>query len=87
MVHIVFHGCNQGMEQPNIGDIFVKQSGFAGWAESNAIIILFPQIAISALNPNGCWDWWGYTGRHFLEREAPQMLAVKAMLDRLAESP
>ena len=82
-VHIVFHGCRQGLEQPEIGETFVRQSGYAGWAESNAIIILFPQATNSTLNPKGCWDWWGYTGPDFLTKEAPQMRAVEAMLERL----
>ncbi len=82
-VHIVFHGCRQGLEQPEIGETFVRQSGYAGWAESNAIIILFPQATNSTLNPKGCWDWWGYTGPDFLTKDAPQMRAVEAMLERL----
>jgi hypothetical protein len=82
-VHLVFHGCKQGRER--LGDGFIQASGFARWAGGNRIIVLFPQIKASSANPNGCWDWWGYTGRRFLEREAPQMLAVRRMLDRLAE--
>jgi poly(3-hydroxybutyrate) depolymerase len=82
-VHVVFHGCKQAWEM--LGDGFIKGSGFARWAEANGMILLFPQIKASSENPNGCWDWWGYTGRRFLEREAPQMLAVRRMLDRLAE--
>jgi hypothetical protein len=35
-------------------------------------------------NPRGCWDWWGYTGRNYHTKEAPQMRAVMAMIDRLA---
>ncbi len=84
-VHVVFHGCKQGITA--VGDTFVKGSGFARWAEANRVVLLFPQVTASTLNPNGCWDWWGYTGRNFLERDAPQMLAVKRMLDRLAEQP
>ena len=84
-VHVVFHGCEQGLAA--VGDTFVKGSGFARWAEGNRIILLFPQVTTGALNPNGCWDWWGYTGRNFLERDAPQMLAVRRMLDRLAQAP
>lgn len=83
-VHVVFHGCKQGREK--LGDGFVKASGFARWAEANGIILLFPQIRAASDNPNGCWDWWGYTGRRFLEKEAPQMRAVRAMLGRLAEA-
>ncbi len=81
-VHVVFHGCKQGLAA--IGDRFVKESGYARWAESNRIVLLFPQAVATTLNPNGCWDWWGYTGRDFLDRNAPQMLAVRRMLQKLA---
>jgi hypothetical protein len=84
-VHIVFHGCKQG--RPVAGDAVVKGSGFARWAETNRIVLLFPQVksdGTGGANPNGCWDWWGFTGPDFLAREAPQMRAVRRMLDRLA---
>jgi len=84
-VHIVFHGCEQSRAQ--VGDVVIRDTGFAGWAETNRIIVLFPQAASSALNPNSCWDWWGYTGLDFLTRDAPQIKAVAAMLKRLAEAP
>jgi hypothetical protein len=84
-VHVVFHGCKQGLAA--VGEQFVKGSGYARWAESNRMIVLFPQVGPGAFNPNGCWDWWGYTGPRFLERDAPQMLGVKRMIDRLAATP
>jgi hypothetical protein len=81
-VHVIFHGCRQGLAA--VGDRFVNESGYARWAESNRIVLLFPQVVSSTLNPKGCWDWWGYTGPNFLEKSALQMKAVHAMLDRLA---
>jgi poly(3-hydroxybutyrate) depolymerase len=82
-VHIVFHGCKQS--QAEAGSAVIRDTGFADWAETNDLIILFPQAAPSLLNPLTCWDWWGYTGRGFLTREAPQVKAVYAMLSRLGE--
>jgi poly(3-hydroxybutyrate) depolymerase len=81
-VHVAYHGCNQGREI--VGDRFVGRSGFARWAATNRLVVLFPQIKRSALNLQGCWDWWGYTGRNFLTRRAPQITAVYSMLERLA---
>jgi poly(3-hydroxybutyrate) depolymerase len=52
-------------------------------AASNGIIVLYPQVANSTANPNGCWDFWGYTGASYLSKDGPQMRAVKAMVDRL----
>ena len=45
--------------------------------------MLYPQTTESALNPNRCWDFWGYTGLDYRTRHGPQMRAVKAMVDRL----
>jgi hypothetical protein len=35
------------------------------------------------LNPDHCWDWWGYTGPDFDVRAGPQMRAVKNMIEHL----
>jgi poly(3-hydroxybutyrate) depolymerase len=82
-VHIVFHGCKQS--EAEAGSAVMRETGFADWAETNDLIILFPQAAASLVNPLTCWDWWGYTGRGFLTRDAPQIKAVYAMLSHLAE--
>jgi poly(3-hydroxybutyrate) depolymerase len=84
-VHIAFHGCAQNREK--VGDAFIKETGFARWADTNKLIILFPQVATTLSNPQGCWDWWGYTGHDYLTREAPQIKAVRAMLDALQLPP
>ncbi len=80
-VHVAFHGCAQNRQ--TVGDAFIKQSGFARWADTNRLIVLFPQTVDSPINPQGCWDWWGYTGPQYLTRDAPQIAAVNRMLDAL----
>lgn len=84
-VHIAFHGCNQSTA--SVGDSFITDSGFLAWADTNRLIVLFPQVSSTPANPQACWDWWGYTGRQFLTRDAPQIVAVRRMLMRLAASP
>jgi poly(3-hydroxybutyrate) depolymerase len=84
-VHVVFHGCRQNTEA--VGTAFTHGSGFHRWADANRLILLFPEVTVSTLNPRGCWDWWGYAARDFLTRDAPQIKAVRRMLDRLAEGP
>lgn len=84
-IHVAYHGCAQTRAQ--VGDAFIKDSGFARWADTNNLIILFPQTAIAAFNPQGCWDWWGYTTRDYLVRKAPQIIAVHRMLERLSLPP
>jgi poly(3-hydroxybutyrate) depolymerase len=80
-VHIAFHGC--GQNRASIGDNFLTDTGFAEWADTNRLVVLFPQASIGPANPQGCWDWWGYTGSEFLTRKSPQIIAVRRMLDRL----
>lgn len=84
-VHVAYHGCAQNRE--TVGEAFVEQTGFARWADTNRLVVLFPQTVATASNPQGCWDWWGYSGHNFLTRDAPQIRAVAAMLARLSEKP
>jgi poly(3-hydroxybutyrate) depolymerase len=83
-VHIALHGCEQSRE--TVGDDFIKESGYAGLADTNRLIILFPQTKTSAINPQGCWDWWGYTDLDYLGKDAPQIAAIWAMVEQLAKS-
>ena len=82
-VHIALHGCEQSKEV--VGDAFIKGSGFAELADANRLVILFPQIAASVVNPHGCWDWWGYTGLDYLGKDAPQISGIWAMVEQLAK--
>jgi poly(3-hydroxybutyrate) depolymerase len=86
-VHVAFHGCRQGAE--TIDQRFVRDAGYNRWADTNRLIVLYPQViarwAWWVFNPRGCWDWWGYTGRDYATKEAPQMRAVLAMVQRLGE--
>jgi poly(3-hydroxybutyrate) depolymerase len=81
-VHIAFHGCQQ--TDALIGDRFRAEAGYDRWADANALIVLYPQAHRTFLNPNACWDWWGYDDARHATRNGRQMAAVRAMLDRLA---
>jgi len=86
-LHVVFHGCRQG--RSFVGDRFVRQSGYLETAAANGVVVLFPQLEPSyqPLNPNGCWDWWGYEGDWYAVKGGPQMLAVRTMVgDLLGEA-
>ena len=83
-VHVALHGCNQSREE--VGDAFVHGTGFAELADANRLVILFPQAkAISGINPEGCWDWWGYTGLDYLGKDAAQIKALWTMVEHLAK--
>ena len=81
-VHIAFHGCQQ--TDALIGDRFRTETGYDRWADTNDLIVLYPQAHRTFLNPNACWDWWGYDDDRYATRNGRQMAAVRAMLDRLA---
>jgi poly(3-hydroxybutyrate) depolymerase len=43
-----------------VNDAYINHAGYNRWADTNGIIVLYPQAAASSgipLNPNGCWDW------------------------------
>ena len=85
-LHIALHGCEQNRE--TVGMKFIEGSGFARWADSNRLVVLFPQVSANPVfNPKGCWDWWGYTGEDYLTKDAPQIAAIWKMAERLAERP
>jgi poly(3-hydroxybutyrate) depolymerase len=85
-IHVAFHGCSQGAAQ--VGEEFVRDAGYNAWADTNDLIVLYPQaikrFSPFVWNPRGCWDWWGYSGADYHTRSGAQIRAVKAMIDRLA---
>ncbi len=93
-LHIALHGCQQGqsylpLKSPPDGGLyygttFVRHAGYAAWADTNRIAVLFPQaVSIPGLNPNGCWDWWGYTDENYANKQGVQIAALRAMVDRI----
>jgi len=104
-VHIALHGCKQGYNyvdyvngradtanQPPYGNRYITTTGYNYIADSNDIIVLYPQAQGTdngeIQNPDGCWDWWGYTSPNprqpdYYSRNAIQIKAIHAMLNRL----
>ena len=88
-VHIALHGCKQNFE--TIQDRYIQHAGYNEWADTNRLIILYPQTIVgnpatdpfTPLNPFGCWDWWGYTNFNYAVKAGRQITTIKAMLDRL----
>lgn len=84
-VHVVFHGCKQGAQ--GVGNDVYESVGYNRWADTNRLIVLYPQVvSMNPKNPNGCWDWWGYTNSDYSVRSGRQLSAVRAMVDRLTSS-
>jgi hypothetical protein len=74
-----------------IQDRYIRHAGYNEWADTNRLIILYPQTIVgnpatdpfTPLNPFGCWDWWGYTNFNYAVKAGRQITAIKSMLDRL----
>ncbi|WP_370298699.1 fibronectin type III domain-containing protein [Pontibacterium sp.] len=94
-LHIAFHGCLQNAE--SIGDNFYRYAGYNEWADTNNVVVLYPQttqtgqiyIPDTPFNPKGCWDWWGFTdpgalNANYATRSSIQIKAVWAMATQLA---
>jgi hypothetical protein len=94
-VHVVFHGCLQYAGR--LGDAVYLHGGYNKWADTNKLIVLYPQTIATdggplnpdiPINPKGCWDWWGISplprNNEYARKTGYQIMAIKAMLDRLA---
>jgi poly(3-hydroxybutyrate) depolymerase len=81
-VHINFHGCLQNAA--TVGLDYIQQNTLNEWADSNNIVILYPQVASDDLmNPNSCFDWWGYAGGDYMTKTGPQMVMIRSMVENL----
>ena len=99
-LHVVLHGCQQTREV--LGDAFYTSIGMNEWADSNRIVVLYPQahsvtfteLTLAypgrwfrngfAVNPKGCWNWWGYAyDDRFALKDGVQVSAIYAMIRRL----
>ena len=85
---VVFHGCLQ--YQAIIGDRFVLESGIDEWADTNRVIVLYPYAVPGSgavVNPNGCWDWWGYDDPNYALKTGTQISIVYKMVQRVTGIP
>lgn len=80
---IMLHGCL--MSPTILGEQFINGTELNDWAEGNNLIIVYPATTRSVGNPNGCWDWFSYTGKDFLSRKAPQIVFLNQIIQRLKD--
>ncbi len=83
---VALHGCLQTAGQ--IGTTFVDNAFLNQYADSNKLVVLYPQARVDETfgNPKGCWDWWGYLGpndTNYATRSGPQMATVMNMVHAL----
>ena len=69
---VALHGCLSG--QYLLGDEFPELANLDTYADTNNLVILYPQAIASVVpyNPEGCWDWWGYDDRISRSRAPPR---------------
>ncbi|MFE7409718.1 extracellular catalytic domain type 2 short-chain-length polyhydroxyalkanoate depolymerase [Streptomyces laurentii] len=86
---VALHGCKQGYAYQGFGTRFVEGAHLNEYADTNGMIVLYPQAAPTATleNPNGCWNWWGYLGDSAYARHGgKQIEAVMRMIGALRGS-
>jgi poly(3-hydroxybutyrate) depolymerase len=77
-LHVNLHGCQQDFL--NAGTEYLYQTELNEWAETNNIVILYPQAVVNLVNPMGCFDWWGYASETYALKTGPQISAIRAMI-------
>ncbi|WP_169814739.1 extracellular catalytic domain type 2 short-chain-length polyhydroxyalkanoate depolymerase [Nocardia crassostreae] len=85
---VALHGCKQGFSYQGFGDAFMKYAYLNEYADTNAMIVLYPQAiplsTASTTNPNGCWNWWGYGGdAAYAWHGGKQMESIMSMVAEL----
>jgi hypothetical protein len=85
-------GQSDSANQPPYGNRYLTTTGYNCIADANNIIVLYPQAEgidnSVTQNPDGCWDWWGYSCANaerpdYYSRDAIQIRAIYRMLQRL----
>jgi len=80
-LHVALHGCLQNVA--TVGTAFYQSTGYNRWADTNNMIVLYPQTAATSANPGACWDWWGNDDVNFPGKSSGQMVSLKTMIDRI----
>ena len=80
---VALHGCLTNQEL--IGDTFADDSYLNQYADTNRLVVLYPQAlaTLVPLSPEACWDWYGYTGPGYAIHGAPQMVTIMNMVHAL----
>jgi hypothetical protein len=77
--------------------VFVDHTGYNSWADTNRLIVLYPQtdsipfvpfFPFLPFNPEACWDWWSYLDHQdrYVTKAGSQIEVIKAMLDKLTSA-
>ncbi|KAH6867573.1 Alpha/Beta hydrolase protein [Thelonectria olida] len=91
-LHVALHGCQQSYSQ--IGSKFIDNTGYNKWADTNDIIVLYPQATVDysvhsiwgglyLSNPNACFDWVGWYGSNADQKGGAQTTALVNQVKQL----
>jgi poly(3-hydroxybutyrate) depolymerase len=78
---VALHGCYQYFGL--VGNALMDKAYLNEYADTNQMIVLYPQATTMAGNPRGCWDWWGYQSPDYAVKSGPQMRAIANMVAAL----
>jgi hypothetical protein len=94
-LHLALHGCTMNVQ--TIGNLFTAHAGYNAWADTNRMIVLYPQTTTDnktydtwsgrLANENACFDWIGQYGdsdRRLENGGGEHMRALVAMVRRVA---
>lgn len=83
-----------GAKESKMGALtFATKSGYADYAEAteNHVMILFPQTQITSenypANPNGCWDWYGWTGGNYATKKGVESSWLMSYIQMARKNP
>ncbi|MEU9991476.1 PHB depolymerase family esterase [Streptomyces sp. NPDC048045] len=67
---VALHGCLSA--QQLLGTAFAEKGNLDTYADTNHLVVLYPQAVsgVWPVNPQGRWDWFGYTGCDYAVRTA-----------------
>lgn len=72
---------------------FAQKAGYIEYAESpeNRLMVYFPQTRITTHNypgnPNGCWDWYGWTSSAYATNTGLETSWLMAQIQRVKKNP
>ena len=80
---VALHGCLSG--QYLLGDEFPELANLDSYADTNNLVVLYPQAIASAIpvNPGGMLGLVDSTGADFAVKSAPQVITIMNMVTAL----
>lgn len=85
-LHVALHGCSMDYAQHSV---FNTSTGYNLWADTNNIIVLYPQTITDALNSpqpdeQGCWDGFAFYGLNYDQKGGVQIEALMRMVNQVS---